>query len=114
MPRRDRALPGDVVVRGPRRSGTQDIEEGDARWSAARMLVVSMPSVCGYQCQHESSTLVEKIPVHSRVPVAYLRRHPREVVLDRSLRTVFEVDEQRTSCGVEHVPRVRFAMQELF
>ena len=80
---------------------------------AARVLVVSTPAVCCDHRQYEAPALADQFLVSVRIAVADLFGHPTKVVLDRPTGCVLEVHEERPVLRVEHVPRVRLAVQQL-
>ena len=76
-------------------------------------LVVSTPAVGCDQRQHDAPALGDQILVGVPIALAHCSRHPRKVELDRSPSAVLEVDEERPVLRVEHVPRMRLAVQQL-
>jgi hypothetical protein len=63
--------------------------------------------------QHEESALAEQRLIDVRVTVAHLNGYMGEVKFDRAATTRLEVNKQRAVPGIEDVPRVRLAMQQL-
>ena len=63
--------------------------------------------------KHEAPAVVEQCGIDAGIAVADLRRDVREVELDRTATSSLEVNEQRAVPGVEDVPGVWFAVQQL-
>src|SRR4029453_9431244 len=67
-------------------------------------------------CDHredEDPALAEQYLINVRVEPAGVFRDKGQVQLDRPATTRLEVDEERTLLGVEDVPGVRLAVQQL-
>ena len=82
--------------------------------TAVRQLVAPIPAPRRDHRQHEDPALAQQVLVDIRIVIADLVGRVGEVELDGSPAARLEVDEQRPVLRGEDVPRVRFAVQQLF
>lgn len=78
-----------------------------------RELIADIPSPGSDHRKNKAPTLLEQDLIDLRVVGADLGRHVRNIKLDRSAATRFEVDEKRAVLGAEEVAWMRFAVQQL-
>ena len=99
------------IERRPRRTRPQDVEERHSGLPAARVLVAATPAVHHDDREYEAPALVDQILVSIRIELADLFGHPTKVVLHRPAARVLEVHEEQPALRIEHIPRVRLAVQ---
>ena len=77
------------------------------------MLVVATPAVrCDYR-QYDPPELADQCLVRVRIALADLFGDPSKVEFDGAMDRILEVHEKRPVLRLEHVPRVRLAVQDL-
>ena len=78
-----------------------------------RQCIVDVPSPGRDHREDEPSAFREQIAIDVRIEGGDGVRHVRDVELDRTSATGFEVDETQAVLGAEQVARMRFAVQQL-
>ena len=78
-----------------------------------REFIADVPAPGSDHRKNEPPTLCEQNLIDIRIVRADLVWHVRNIELDGSTATRFEVDEQQAALGAEEVARMRFAVQQL-
>jgi hypothetical protein len=104
---------GNGAERRVRRTSPQSGEELQGCLSSARELVFRIqPPGCDHR-QDEDAALGEQYLIDAGIALADLPRDMGEVEFDRTATSSLEVNEQRAALGVEDVPGVWLAVQQL-
>ena len=77
------------------------------------MLVVATPAVRCDHRQYDPPELADQCLVRVRIALADLFGDPGKVEFDGAMDGILEVHEKRPVLRLEHVPRVRLAVQDL-
>src|SRR5580658_9299363 len=89
------------------------MQEFSACLLPVRELVAGLPAPGCDHGENEDPALVEQVLTEVWISLAHFLGHMDEVEFDRTTATGLEVDEQRPVLRVEHVARVRLAVEQL-
>ena len=101
------------IVRRPGRTFSQSVEECHSGLSPARVLVVATPAVRCDHRQYDPPELADQCLVRVWIALADLFGDPSKVEFYRAMDRILEVHEKRPVLRLDHVPRVRLAVQDL-
>ena len=97
----------------PRRTRTKRAQKFSTEWHSVRKLIARIPAPCGDHRENELPTVAEQRLIDARVVLADRLGDMGEIELDGPAAARFEVNEQRSVRGAEHVAKVRVASSNL-